>query len=167
LRYVVSLLNIQRNKKGAEVMKKTGFLLLLLVIPVILLPKTGIGIIVGEPTGISFKQWTSEQTAFDAALAYSFSDKEHFYFHLNYLHHNEAQFDSFTLPWYWGFGANIRYREDAKDQVKLAGRLPLGIYHMFNNFPGEIFLEVAPGLDVVPDIGFNLGAAIGFRYYFN
>jgi len=147
-------------------MKKSAILLVILILPVLLLSKTGLGIIIGEPTGISFKTWTSDQTAFDAALAYSFIDKEHFYFHLNHLWHSTFQLGETTVPWYWGLGGNLRYREKADDQLRIAGRIPLGIYHMFNNFPADIFLEVAPGLDVIPEISFNLGAAIGFRYYF-
>jgi hypothetical protein len=148
-------------------MKKTALLVALLIIPVILLSKTGVGIIVGEPTGISAKFWTQRNTAIDAALAYSFADKEHFYFHMNYLYHNVSHVDQIGVPWYWGLGANVRFREKSDDQVKIAGRIPLGLNYMFQDFPGEVFIEVSPSLDVVPKIGFSLGAALGFRIYFN
>jgi hypothetical protein len=32
----------------------------------------GLGIIIGEPTGISAKQWTGSRTAIDGAVAWSF-----------------------------------------------------------------------------------------------
>ncbi|MBW6515911.1 MAG: hypothetical protein K0B81_04745 [Candidatus Cloacimonetes bacterium] len=146
-------------------MKRSMILLVILILPVLLLSKSGIGIILGEPTGISFKMWTSETTAFDAALAYSFADKEHFYVHVNHLWHSTIDLGETKLPWFWGIGGNIRYREAAKDKVRVAGRIPLGIYHMFETFPADIFLEVAPGLDVIPEISFSFGAAIGIRFY--
>ena len=147
-------------------MKTVLIIATLLIIPGLLLSQTGLGIILGEPTGISFKQWTGDRTAWDAALAYSFVDKEHFYFHANYLYHNTGHFEETPIPWYWGFGANVRYRDKADDKVRVAGRIPLGINYMFESLPGELFVEVSPALDVIPKVDFSFGAAIGFRIYF-
>lgn len=147
-------------------MKTILILTAILVIPSLLLSLTGIGIIVGEPTGLSLKHWIGERTAWDAALAYSFVDKEHYYFHANYLYHNTGPFDNMPIPWYWGLGFNVRYREKAEDQLRIAGRIPLGLNYMFERFPGEIFIEVSPALDVIPKVDFSFGAAVGFRIYF-
>ena len=38
----------------------------------------GAGIIVGEPTGLSFKHWMSRERAVDAAAAWSFSENDSF-----------------------------------------------------------------------------------------
>ncbi len=147
-------------------MKTTMLFVINMLLPVLLFSATGVGIIIGEPTGISLKSWTGSNTAIDGALAYSFADSKHFYVHANFLRHNSTHFEKTQIPWYWGFGANIRYREKADDSVKLAGRIPLGINYMFEEFPSEVFLEVSPALDVVPAIDFSFGAAIGFRIYF-
>lgn len=146
-------------------MKRNLIVLLILILPVLLLSKTGVGIILGEPTGISFKTWTSDTTAFDAALAYSFVDKEHFYVHVNHLWHNNAILGVLNLPWYWGIGGNIRYREKSNDKFRIAGRIPLGVYHMFESVPADVFLEIAPSLDVIPKVDFSFGAAFGVRFY--
>jgi len=39
----------------------------------------GLGIILGEPTGITFKYWASDKAAFDGALAWSFSKEDKFH----------------------------------------------------------------------------------------
>ena len=48
----------------------------------------GLGLIFGEPTGLSAKMWTSERTAIDAALAWSFSTPGWFHVHADFLIHN-------------------------------------------------------------------------------
>ena len=45
----------------------------------------GLGVILGEPTGFTFKTWTSRNTAVDAAAAWSFSENGSFQLHADYL----------------------------------------------------------------------------------
>ena len=99
-------------------MKTIALLSFLLISPCLLLPNTGLGIILGEPTGLTMKTWTTDYNAIDVALAYSFSDKEHFYLHSNYLLHKKSQIERHNIPWYWGLGGNIRYRENANDKLE-------------------------------------------------
>jgi hypothetical protein len=47
----------------------------------------GLGIIAGEPTGISAKQWLSQRTALDLGLAWSFRHSGYFHVHADYLWH--------------------------------------------------------------------------------
>jgi hypothetical protein len=125
----------------------------------------GLGIIVGEPTGFSFKYWTSGTTAFDAALAWSFVDEEAFHIHVDYLLH------SFTLitvpegklPFYYGIGGRLK----TADKAKLGVRVPVGLAYIFQSAPIDIFLEVVPILNFVPKTDFNINAALGARYFFN
>jgi hypothetical protein len=46
----------------------------------------GLGVILGEPTGVSFKAWIDNRTAIDAAAAWSFSENDSFQFHTDYYH---------------------------------------------------------------------------------
>ena len=48
---------------------------------------TGIGVMLGEPTGISLKIWNNERTAIDAGLAWSFSGRNAVHLHADYLLH--------------------------------------------------------------------------------
>jgi hypothetical protein len=126
----------------------------------------GLGIIVGEPTGLSVKWWSTERSAFQAAAAWSFSSDSNFHFHLDYIFHRFDLFDLETgrLPLYYGIGGRFRVRENADDDLGL--RVPIGINYMFANDPFDIFVEVVPILDLVPDTDFDLNAAIGGRWYF-
>lgn len=126
----------------------------------------GIGIIVGEPTGLDAKLWLTERSALQSAAAWSFSSNSSFHFHLDYILHRFDVFDleSGRLPLYYGIGGRFRVREDADDDLGL--RVPIGINYMFANDPFDVFVEVVPILDLVPDTDFDLNAAIGGRWYF-
>ena len=125
----------------------------------------GLGLIVGEPTGISFKYWTGSTTAVDAALAWSFIDEGAFHIHGDYIFHNFTliTIPEGKLPFYYGIGARIKTAND----TKLGVRVPLGLAYLFNSAPIDIFLEIVPILDLTPKTDFAINAALGTRYYFN
>ncbi|MFP4471057.1 MAG: BAPKO_0422 family outer member beta-barrel protein [Bacteroidales bacterium] len=138
----------------------------------------GVGVIVGEPTGISIKTWTGNTTAIQAAAAWSFSGYNSFQFHLDYLFHNFSLFNSEdmngALPVYIGVGGRLKLAEDAdpdpgnddvNDEAAIGLRVPLGISYIFGEAPLDVFLEVVPILDVVPDTDFDLNGAVGIRVY--
>ena len=125
----------------------------------------GLGLIIGEPTGLSAKVWTSERTAVDAALAWSFYGHGGWiHIHSNFLMHN---FDLFPvskgrLPLYYGAGAYLSFAPD----LKMGIRAPVGVAYHFEEIPLELFAELAPGLALLPGIGFYFGGGTGARYYF-
>jgi hypothetical protein len=128
---------------------------------------TGIGIIFGEPTGVSFKFWTGKTVAIDAAAAWSFADGSSFQLHGDLLFHS---FDLFRvekgrMALYYGFGGRLKTK-DVNDQARLSFRVPLGISYEFEGAPIELFMEIVPMLDLVPKTEGAIGGGIGFRYYF-
>jgi len=125
----------------------------------------GLGMIVGEPTGISFKYWTGSTTAFDAALAWSFIDEGAFHIHGDYIFHNFTliTIPEGKLPFYYGIGARLKTSHDSR----LGVRVPLGLAYLFQTVPVDIFLEIVPILDFTPKTDFSINAAIGARYFFN
>ncbi len=44
--------------------------------------------------------------------------------------------------------------------------MPFGINYVFEPIPIEVFLEIVPALEIIPDVDFHLRAGIGARYYF-
>jgi len=136
----------------------------------------GLGVILGEPTGISFKQWTGRDRAFDAAAAWSFSGLDSFQFHGDYLFHNFSWQEETDIrgvvPLYYGIGARIKLgsndngRLRNRTDTRIGVRIPGGISYLLEDAPVELFLEIVPLLDVVPDTRFDLNGAIGARYYF-
>ncbi len=138
----------------------------------------GLGIIVGEPTGLSAKYWTSSATAFDFALGWGFIDEnnngngngngggtEWIHFHMDYLWHSfDAISSSERFPIYYGIGGRVNAREG--DNSSLAIRGVLGIAWMPHDGPFDLFLELAPSLRLTQSTGFAIDGGFGGRFYF-
>jgi hypothetical protein len=124
----------------------------------------GLGVLLGEPTGISAKARLDEVSAIDAAVAWSFVDEGSFYFHADYLYHFTDVLHAYPgdLPLYVGVGGKVSLREDPLVGV----RVPFGIAYEFDPAPLDVFLEVAPGVGLFPETSLNIGGGIGIRYYF-
>ena len=104
----------------------------------------GVGVIVGEPTGLCAKLWLSRSTAVDAAAAWSFVDEGALHLHADYIVH---KFDLIrpsrgALPIYYGVG----------------GRL--------ERTPVDLFVELVPLLDLAPETEFRMNGSVGVRYFF-
>ena len=124
----------------------------------------GVGLILGEPIGASFKAWVSEKAAFDAGVAYANYDDEGLQLHGDYLLHN---FDllsagSGRMPVYFGLGARLKFADD----THVGFRGPVGVAYMLDITPVDVFAEVAPILDFTPNWRVEWNAAIGARYWF-
>jgi len=126
--------------------------------------KFGVGIIAGEPTGLSLKYKLSQNNAIDAAAAWSFLKEAAFHVHADYLFHDYSLINvtKGRLPFYYGIGARLKLSEKSRVGV----RIPLGLAYEFANSPVDIFLEVVPLLDLAPSTELNLNGAVGVRFYF-
>ncbi len=126
----------------------------------------GLGVMVGEPTGISAKYWVSEDNALDLGLAYSFVGKHSsFSLHADYLYHTFDILPSapqFTA--YFGFGGRLRVAHHADNS--LGARGVIGIAWLNDVVPVDIFFEIAPVFTLIPATTLNLDLAIGVRYFF-
>jgi len=147
-------------------------LIVILALAAVLLPGTlaskdndfGLGIILGEPTGISFKKWVGSNTAIDGAAAWAFSNDPSLHFHADYLFHNFSVFNvkKGRLPLYYGIG--VRFKGGGDNWLGV--RIPVGICYMFEKAPLDIFYEIGPVLDLAPDVRLRFTSSIGVRYYF-
>jgi len=136
----------------------------------------GVGAILGEPTGISVKKWISQDQAIDAAAAWSFSENDSFQLHADYLIHNFGVLSDVTvgkrLPVYYGIGARIKFENNDNrsgrnnNDTLLGVRVPFGLSYIFAKAPVDVFAEIVPVLDIVPDTKFDINGAIGARFYF-
>jgi hypothetical protein len=125
----------------------------------------GLGIIIGEPTGLSGKLWTGNHTAIDGALAWSFGKKDALHIHGDMLFHDYKliKVSEGKLPVYYGIGCRIKL----EDETKIGIRIPVGLSYQFQNAPLDIFLEIVPILELIPATDFNMNGAIGVRYFFD
>ncbi len=130
----------------------------------------GIGLILGEPSGISGKLFLDKRHALDLALDFSLKN-DAFYVHGDYVLHLPGLLAS--LPggiWlaYVGVGGKVKLRERKKsaDELGLTVRVPLGVAWMPKTVPIDIFLEVVPGVRVLPETDPDFGAGLGIRWFF-
>ncbi|MEI7481694.1 MAG: hypothetical protein WCK75_05010 [Elusimicrobiota bacterium] len=120
-----------------------------------------LGFIAGEPTGISAKRDLGGDKAVDAAAAWSFLGEKSLNLHADYLWFRNDAFKTAggKLPLYYGLGGRIKLA----DKSLVGARLPVGLQYFFNDGRFTIFAEIAPVLDLFPDTGLSLSAALGFR----
>ena len=124
----------------------------------------GAGVIFGTQTGLSLKLWTGETTAIAAGMSWSFVDQGYFNIHADMLIHrfNLIPVNEGELPIYFGLGLKLGFGND----VKIGIRVPIGLDYMFDTVPIDIFVEIAPGLQLTPATAFDLDGGLGARYYF-
>jgi len=125
----------------------------------------GLGIILGEPTGLSAKLWTSSDNAFDFAAAWSFKGDGNLLLQADYVWHffNLIPVPSGKLPLYIGIGGRVILADDPLFGI----RIPIGIDYLFADAPIDVFLEIVPILDLSPSTDFGVGGGLGIRYWFN
>lgn len=125
----------------------------------------GLGVILGEPTGVSAKLFLGGTNAIDFGAAWSFGNNASMHLHTDYLIHrfDLIQVESGRLPLYYGIGARVRF---ADDDAQLGVRIPIGLSYYFENDPIEIFFEIVPILDLAPKTSFSGNSGVVIRYYF-
>ena len=124
----------------------------------------GLGVILGEPTGISGKLWIEDRKAIDGAIAWSFEDETAVHVHADLLFHsgNVVRVEMSKLLGYCGIGGRIKF----EDKTKVGIRIPLGFNYVSTKTPVDVFLEIVPLLDLAPSTDLSLNAALGIRYFF-
>jgi hypothetical protein len=129
----------------------------------------GIGVIIGAPTGISMKLWMNPRTGLDGAISWSGYG---IYVHGDYLLHNYQVFPAEGLPLYYGFGVrlidgeypHLQYGHDHYVNIGIRG--VIGIEYFIPNVPFDVFLELAPTLNIVPGVDLDIYGGLGVRFFF-
>ena len=152
-------------------MKKIIFVILFLILSAGIAKSQqsgfGLGVMFGEPSGISFKYWLSERNAVDGGLAWSFIDNGSMHIHADYLYHFKDAFPAPNLDIYLGIGGRIKFSGTGNSSDNRLGvRIPVGLVYEFSDAPFDIFLEIAPILDLTPTTEGSANADLGIRYFF-
>lgn len=131
----------------------------------------GIGIVLGEPTGISAKLYLSDDTAIQAAVGINFVGSG-VQGNAEYLLHPWIlqERDLFVLPVYLGPGVRfIQYGGRGVDSHAAIGlRAVVGMLFDFKEQPLDAFVEVGGVVeyDFTEDLQLALNLGAGVRYYF-
>jgi hypothetical protein len=135
----------------------------------------GVGLVLGLPTGFS-GAWHREGSPifFDGAIAWSvdrgnsaFLTQASVLFTLSEL--TTADWSDILFPIYLGVGPRLSIGSAISNQSRsayLGVRVPVGMAIYHRNLPLEGFLELAPGIHVIPDTLFFFDIGIGARFYF-
>jgi hypothetical protein len=133
----------------------------------------GLGLILGEPTGITAKLYLADDRAIQAAVGFAFigggiQGTADYLFHPYILQKRE----SFVLPFYVGPGVRLISYDDGRQSRSFASgvRVVAGLVFDFKHVPIDVFVEAA----AVGEYWFKdgkglhaaLNAAAGARYYF-
>lgn len=132
----------------------------------------GVGLMVGEPTGLTAKYYLADDTAIDAAVGAAIVSRG-LQAHGDHLWHPWVleQKETFAMPVYVGVGARLLVQTggDADDFTAVGVRLPVGLMFDFTQVPLDVFVEIAGVLDYRSKgdaFAFDLNAGAGARYYF-
>ncbi|MCG3205321.1 MAG: hypothetical protein KCHDKBKB_02040 [Elusimicrobia bacterium] len=131
----------------------------------------GVGLMLGNPSGFSYKMWLDERMAIDGAAGV---DQGEFDLHATLLFHNftwaknvkdsliKGITDNGDFPFYFGVGPRALF----DDKTEVGVRFPVGLAFLPHKTTWEFFAEFAPVLRLTPSTGFDADYAIGLRYYF-
>jgi hypothetical protein len=133
----------------------------------------GLGVMFGEPTGITAKYWHRSTQALDFGVTYSFGN--YVILLADYLWHFPNAFSSIThgkaaseFAPYIGVGGTLSLENNRRNSnhAQLGVRIPLGI-EFRPSYPSlGIFLELVPAVAIAPSVFGFLQGGIGIRYYF-
>ena len=135
-----------------------------------------LGLIIGEPTGLSGKLFVTRRNALDFALGFGsgYYDDRGTRIHVDYLWHPQALTanSTFVLPFYIGIGGILTDRHHHhNDSAGIGPRVPLGLDMYFRTAPIDIFFELAFAMDLIRSDADDrhhawIEAALGVRYSF-
>jgi hypothetical protein len=147
----------------------------------------GLGLELGEPSGLTGKLFVSPQAALDFGIGYAYQNyyyDDGLHIYADFLFHPTvlAHADAFELPFYIGGG--IRYWDfdfcDPQGLCTYRGsavgiRIPIGIDFDFNRAPIDIFLQIVPVIDFLHGDYYDryrdrthlaVDPSVGFRFWF-
>jgi hypothetical protein len=132
----------------------------------------GLGLIFGEPTGVTVKMYLQDDRAIQGAFGASFY-ADAWQAHAEYVLHPWIlqDRDTFVLPAYLGPGMRfMRYNNGRNGDATYAIgiRAVIGLLFDFKNVPLDVFVEAGGVLeyDFTEGFGPGLNVGAGIRYYF-
>ena len=133
----------------------------------------GVGIVIGEPTGICARLYLKDDQAIQAAVGAAFIGGG-LQVHADYAFHPYVlqSRESFVLATYVGPGVRVIQYSDGRDNsfIALGLRAVGGLLFDFKDNPLDAFVEVSGvleyGFQDGEGVGLALNAGAGVRYYF-
>jgi hypothetical protein len=148
--------------------------LIIVLSPVLLSAQNfGLGVILGSPTGLSFKYVLSKHSAFSAHAGWSFIGDKGIHLTGDYQHLFPMVFETAEgtsisdLTPYIAFGGRFRFKEQEgteDNEFHLGLRIGGGAEYLISRF--GIFAELVPVVNLVPSTDFDFEGGLGLLFYF-
>jgi len=126
----------------------------------------GVGVMVGEPTGITAKYNLDATKSIVGGFGWTSTDDNDFHIYGDVIHHmyDLVHIPEGDLPIY--FGGGIRFLHRHKKDTEFGIRVPVGAEYQFEKLPIGAFIELVPVVKLAPDMGLDFEGGLGIRYFF-
>jgi hypothetical protein len=123
-----------------------------------------------NPVGLGIKAWVTDRQAVTGATSFFIGDdnvRSYWILQADLLFHNFEQVSvgEGLLALYVGPGIQATILERTNNELALRG--PAGVNYLFDDAPLDLFIEVAPTLQVTDPVTLRFDGAIGFRFFFD
>lgn len=131
----------------------------------------GLGVVLGDPTGLSFAWRPNEAWLVQAHVGWSLTNERlrlSADYLWNFAHLNAPGAPALDFVPYVGVGGRARIGDDDHHDhgTGIGVRVPVGMAMLPSDVPIDVFLELAPVLLLFPDTDFELDGGLGARFYF-
>jgi hypothetical protein len=123
----------------------------------------GLGIVLGEPSGAVGQFFMTNNSLLDVTVAWSFREELNFMTAVDYQIYNNIGDAPREWSWYYGAGGYFAFPKH-HDGI-LGVRVPLGIAYSFPHSKVDAWVEVDPGLRLIPDTDADLMGGIGVTFW--
>lgn len=127
----------------------------------------GIGLMVGEPNGLTLKFNLTREQALDFRVGLQFNnvlDLQGNYLISPFVLANTGDI---ILPAYFGIGGRMIFVDAGNNDILLLGaRVPFGLALQFTSAPVEIFAELGFSLFFINDVDVDIDGVVGFHFFF-
>ncbi|KYG69918.1 hypothetical protein AZI85_15960 [Bdellovibrio bacteriovorus] len=132
---------------------------------------SAVGVVIGDPTGVSGRLGLDGKHSLEGALAYSSGHYDGLHIHATYLWDRARTFAvqrGGPIETYYGLGVRlINFNKGEHDgELAIGPRAPLGLLYNIDNPDIEIFGEVSLAVDLMPETNVDLDLGIGVRLRF-
>jgi hypothetical protein len=130
----------------------------------------GLGIILGDPSGLSVAVREGEHHVIQVHFGYNFR-RDRVHFSADYLYNvvilDSPEMAGVRFPLYIGIGGRYQsYGTDFQDDAGLGVRVPLGMAVLPRSLAIDPFVEIVPIMLIVPETQPGLEGGVGIRLYF-
>jgi hypothetical protein len=126
----------------------------------------GIGVMVGDPTGITAKLWMTRNSALQFGFALSDNFKgNRALISADYLWHSyDVIRTTERFPVFYGVGGALNSGGGASAALGVRG--VAGVAWMSRSIPIDVFFQIVPTVTIIPAGSFGVGWGLGVRFFF-